>query len=421
MATGKENPKDKQTPVPKGKFRIYSSEAVPDGDQGETQTLPRGTNIDNFVTLLTKQVLVFPSPPTSDLQEIEFDDTDLLASWIKLLDPEGSFSATFDNHTNKNIEAFNFHLKTPWPLTFSSSASALLLSFGTEAGGDGSPRIPKPGLAEDGRLLYFGLDISKSQRCSSTVQNLFDFAEVKTSFPSALAKWNVSLLRDRSDASNKHNAFWFSPVNYNQSIVRLQFSLDNADKDKFQDYIAHSLHAFKFDSVDFVCRKVLTSTKHNGKAVATPKGQVLMQAACLLEPKGRKLRTTAGITFFSGQYDITLMFEEEVKGNNPVGDVLAWLSECVGGGNDFSVVTRLLTQQGGKMFGDHFFLRRIKISLGAPGDGTKTRIKSFSIDIEAKATFGNSCQKPVVFLLNYAWRRGGSKLGSLKGSLWNSK
>lgn len=352
---------------------------------------------------------------------MEFDDTDLLAAWIKFLDPKGSFSATFDNHTDKNIEAFKFHLTTPWHLTFSSSASALLFSFGAEAVGDGGSRIPKPGLAKDGRLLYFGLDITKSRSCTSTVQGLFDFAEVKTSFPSALAKWNVSLLRDPRYAQEKHNALWFSPVNYNQSIVRLQFGLHKDDKDKFQGYIAHSLHAFKLESVDFICRKVLTSSKRNGKTTAMSKGQVLIQAACILEPKGRKLSITAGITFFSGQYDITFMFDEQVKGNNPVSDVLAWLAECAGGGNDFSVVTGLLTQQDGKMFGDNLFLRWIKISLGAPGDGTKTKLKSFSIDIEAKATFGHSGQNDVVFLLNYAWRRGGSKLGSLKGSLWNSK
>ncbi|KAI1098286.1 hypothetical protein F4804DRAFT_132081 [Jackrogersella minutella] len=392
-----------------GKFKIYSSRATPDpGD--ETKVLEEGTGIDNFVTILTKQVLILKTPPTNSNLVVPFDATDDLSTWMHFLDPTADFSLTFDNITDRNIQSFEFHLTKPWDLTFSSSTEALLFSFGPGVGLEGS-RVPSPGVTEEGKMLYFGLDPKRSHTATSSIKELFDFAGIRSSPPSVLADWKVSL--EEENSVPKHNALWFSPVNYYQSIVRLQFGLDATNTAQFQDFIADSLPSFNFEGVDVICKKVLTSAKSNGKPIAVDSGEVLVQAKCSITPKGKELKMTAGISFYSRRYDLTLILDSD----DALGVILEWLAELAG--VDMSFIQPLLDNGG--LFGENLFLRQIKISLEATSGGKKTKLASFSLDIEAKATIGKAKDKPdpVVFLLNYSWRANGAKWGSVKGSLWN--
>ncbi|KAI2465290.1 hypothetical protein F4781DRAFT_35927 [Annulohypoxylon bovei var. microspora] len=392
-----------------GKFKIYSSKATPaPGD--EIKVLDEGTGIDNFVSILTNQVLILKTPPTDSNLVVPFDVSDNLATWMQFLDPTADFSLSFDNVADKNIQSFEFHLTKPWELTFSSSAAALLFSFGPNVGQEGA-RVPAPGVTEEGKMLYFGLDSRYSNTATSTIKELFDFAGIRSSPPSVLADWTVSLEEDSSEP--KRNALWFSPVNYYQSIMRLQFGLDATNTTQFQEFIADSLPSFKFEGVDVICKKVLTSAKSNGKPVAVDSGEVLIQAKCSITPKGKELKVTAGISFYSRRYDLTLMLDSD----DALGVILEWLAELAG--VDMSFIQPLLDDGG--LFGENLFLRQIKISLEATNGGKKTKLSSFSLDIEAKATIGQAKDNPnpVVFLLNYSWRENGAKWGSIKGSLWN--
>ncbi|KAI1092447.1 hypothetical protein F5B19DRAFT_209814 [Rostrohypoxylon terebratum] len=392
-----------------GKFKIYSSKATPDSGD-EIKVLDEGTPIDNFVSILTDQVLILQAPPTESKLVVPFDVSDNLSKWMHSLDPEADFSLSFDNASNKNIQSVEFHITKPWELTFSSSTEALLFSFGPAIGLNG-PRVPIPGVQEDGEMLYLGLDPGHSNTATSTIKGLFDFAGIRSSPPSILADWTVSL--EKEDTPPKRNALWFSPVNYYQSIVRLQFGLDATNKTKFQEIIANSLPSFKFEGVDVICKKVLTSTTSGGKPVAVENGEVLIQAQCSISPKGEELKMVAGINFYSRRYDLTLMLDSD----DALGVILEWLAELSGVKLDF---IQPLLDNGG-LFGKNIFLRRMKIGLESTEGGKKTKLANFSIDIEAKTTLGQAKDKadPVVFLLNYSWNKRGPEWGSIKGSLWN--
>ncbi|KAI0901553.1 hypothetical protein F4806DRAFT_490030 [Annulohypoxylon nitens] len=387
-----------------GKFKIYSSKLTPDPNE-EYKKLVEGTGIDNFVSTLINQVMILKTLPTDSNLIVPFDVSDNLATWMKFQDPAAEFSLSFDNASDKNIQSFGFHLTKPWGLTFSSSTEALLFSFGPNVGLEG-PRVPIPGVNEDGTMLYFGLDPRYSNIATSTIKGLFDFAGIRSSPPSVLANWTVSL--EKEGSSPKRNALWFSPVNYYQSIVRLQFSLDATNTTQFQEFIAGSLPSFKFEGVDVICKKVLTSATSGGKLVAVESGEVSIEAHCSITPKGKELKMSAGISFYSRRYDLTLMLDSD----DALSVILEWLAELAG--VDTSFIQPLLDNGG--LFGKSLFLRQIKVSLEATEGGKETKIASFSLDIEAKTTLGQAKDQPnpVVFLLNYSWINNGPQWGSIK-------
>ncbi|KAI0190074.1 hypothetical protein EV127DRAFT_340291 [Xylaria flabelliformis] len=392
-------------PEGQGKLIVKSSKAKRAKDDIE-KVLETGSEIDNFVSLLAGLILTFSSVPTGPGEAIEFDSVDPFAIWIKFLDSKSTFSATFDDPSTLNITSFDFQMTEPWKLKFSSSASALIFSFG-------EGRIPTPGLMPDGKLLYLGLDPTSSTDISCKLRDVFDFTHTSRPLFTIMKDWGVTLLL--KEAKGKRNALWFCPVNYNQSILKLQFSLHPESVTQFQGYIQEVLPGFNLDAVHFIGKKVLTSGRRNGVIVATPTGEISIHADGHITLKGGDyFKITAGITFFSDRYDLTVRFDSD-KGGGP-GSILSWLATQAGIEN-LDIVQQLLGTENNKLFGDNFYLRQIKMGLGASPEGKITRIRSFSLDIEAKATFGKaSGGDPVVFLLNYSWRKGGPKLGTIRGT-----
>jgi hypothetical protein len=397
-----------------GKLIVKSSKAKSARDDIE-KILEEGGNIDNFVSLLAGRILTFSSVPTQPDETIEFDSGDPFAKWMRFLDSKATFSATFDDPSNLNITSFGFQMTTPWNLKFSSSASALIFSFGDTSGFIGDARVPSPGLMPDGKLLYLGLDPTSSTDISCKLQDIFSFVYPSRSLFSIMKEWGVTLVLE--NAQGKRNALWFCPVNYNQSILRLQFSLHPDSVEQFQGYIQEVLPGFSLDVVYFVSKKVLTSGRRNGAIVATPTGEFSIQAVGHINCGEATFEITTGITFYSDRYDFIVRFAPDKGGG--LGSILTWLAASAKLEN-LDVVQQLLGTDDNKLFGDNVFLRQIKLGLDASPEGKITRIRSFSLDIEAKATFGNaSGGDPVVFLLNYMWRKGGPKLGTIRGRLWN--
>jgi hypothetical protein len=390
-----------------GQFKVYSSNAKHPTRGDDTKVLQEGTGIDNFVSMLIDEVLILQSAPTESNLSVEFDySSDQLATWMRLFDPKATFMLGFDNTTDKNITSFDFHLTTPskWDLTFSSSPTALLFAFGDEGA-----KVPVPGLMPDGNLLYFGLDKSRSKVATATVKDLFRFVGLPASPPSAIENWTTSLKPE--SAASKHNAMWLTPSNYYQTIVRLQFTLDDPSVAVLQTVISQALKSFTFNEVDIICKKVLTRAKSGGKYIAVSDGEVMIEANCSLKPKERELKITAGIVFYVGGYDLTLRFDDQ----DALGVILEWLAELAG--QDFKFIEALVDDEKNSPFGKNIFLRRVKIGLDASIDGLKVAFRRFSLDIEVKASFG---QNPV-FLLSYHWEKKQGTLQSIKGSFWNSE
>lgn len=428
MATG--DPPSPPAP-PSGPFTVYSS-AAKQGGTGSVKTLTAKTNIDNFVRQLSTSSLVFPRAPTSSSPEtIPLDPSDITFKWLTLLDPGGTVSASFHDAATQNIDNFQVHMAAPWDLVFSSDPTFLVTTFGSQGNATVGPvsKVPVPGLKDDGNLLYMGLDPTTAP-VTTSVKELFAFAGLDSPPLSEFAPWGVTLHVSSDPAKPIRNALWYSPLNYDQTILRLQFSLSDADRATLQSYIAKALPSLEFISVDFICRRTITGTTTGGKVSASAEGEVLIETECHLVPKGHDLLVRAGISIFRDQYRLTFQLDEQIKGHSALGDILAWLAECVGlQPDDFSFVTDMIMQQDGKSFGDALELRRIEISLGTKDGGKTPKLMSFRVDIQATATFGHGNGSdgkpkdadPVVFLLTYLWERGGPTFGSIEGRLWNGK
>jgi hypothetical protein len=416
---------------PSGPFIIYSSVAKK-GNTGSIKTLTANTNIDNFVRQLSTSSLVFPKAPNSSSAEtISLDTSDITFKWLTLLDPNGTVSAGFHDATTQDIDNFQVHMAAPWDLVFSSAATSLVTTFGSKGSEALAPvsKVPVPGLEDDGNLLYMGLDPTTTP-VTATVKEVFAFSGLDSPPLSELAPWGLTLRVSNDPAKPIRNALWYSVLNYNQTILRLQFSLSDADRATFQSYIVQALPSIVFKRVDFICRRTITGTTASGITSASSNGEVLIEAECHLKPKDHDLKIRAGISIFHDSYSFTFQLDEQIKGHSALGDILAWLAECIGiQSNDFSFVTDMIMQQNGKSFGDALALRRIKISLGTEDGGKTTKLMSFRVDIQATATFGHENGSdgkprdvdPVVFLLTYSWERGGPTFGSVKGRLWNGK
>ncbi|KAK4665124.1 uncharacterized protein QC763_511180 [Podospora pseudopauciseta] len=416
---------------PSGPFTVYSSVAK-QGGTGSVKTLTAKTNIDNFVRQLSSSSLVFPRAPTSPSPEtIPLDPSDITFKWLTLLDPKGTVSAGFHDAATQDIDNFQVRMAAPWDLVFSSAPTFLVTTFGSEGNPGLAPvsKVPVPGLKDTGSLLYMGLDPTTTP-VTSSVKELFAFAGLKSPPLSEFAPWGVTLRVSSDPAKPIRNALWYSPLNYDQTIFRLQFSLSDADRATLQSYIAKALPSLEFRNVDFICRRTITGMTTGGKISASAQGEVLIETECHLLPKGHDLQIRARISIFHDQYHLTFQLDEQIKGHSALGDILARLAECVGlQSDDFNFVTDMLMQQDGKAFGDALELRQIQIALGTDDGGKTTKLMSFSVDIQATATFGHENgpdgnpkdADPVVFLLTYLWERGGPTFGSIRGSLWNGK
>lgn len=425
-----EDPPSPPAPPP-GPFTVYSSVAK-QGGTGVVKTLTSGTNIDNFVRQLSTSRLVFPRAPSSSSPEtIPLDPSDITFKWLTLLDPNGTVSAGFHDAATQDIDNFQVHMTAPWDMMFSSAPTFLVTAFGSVGSGPlgAASKIPVPGLKDNGNLLYMGLDPT-TKSVTTSVKEIFTFVGLSSPPLSEFAPWGVTLHLSADPEKPIRNALWYSPLNYDQTIVRLQFSLVDPDRTTLQSYIAKALPSLEFRSVDFICRRVITGTTTDGEVSASARGEVLIQTECLLVPKGRDLQIKAGITISQDQYNLTFQLDDQIKGHSALGDILAWLAECVGiQSDDFGFVTDTIMQQDGKSFGDAVTLRQIKMGLGTEDGGKTPKLVSFSVDIQAIATFGHGKGSdgqpkdadPIAFLLTYSWERGGPTFGSIHGRLWNGK
>lgn len=391
------------------KYYIYSSSSG-QSSSSTVQVLAAGTNTDNFVSQLPNQVIILSSTPNLTST---FDSTDLWYQWMSKFDPAGTFSLTVDNATDKKIQSFQFKFTSPWDVTFSSSADALLYSFGTQQGTDGA-RVPVPGLPSDGSLLYCGLDASKTGTLTSTVKGLFSYAGLPgmASFlPSSIADMSVTL--DASKASEKHNALWFNPSFHMQTTVRLQFGIDAAGQ--LQTVLNDALPGFSITSADAIVKKVLMSAVTEKGPMGLDQGQVFFSLVCSVKPKDSSaVDMVAGVECRESGFSLTF----QMNSSDALPKILAWLAGLIS--DDLGIVQDILKKD--QVFDDSVYLRMMKVCLDTSEDPKKPTLASFEIDIEVKANFGKGSDgKAVVFLVTYSWSRDGGKLGSIRGQLWNCK
>ncbi|KAM0188806.1 hypothetical protein ACHAPI_010415 [Fusarium lateritium] len=419
--------------IVKGKYRFYGSEAT-DPSHDDAQTLDAGSNIDNFANRLPGHSITLNTVPIGNNEDdVQFDDSDGLATWMTNLDPKGTFKLTLKKSPDPSkgpwdIIAFNFQLTSPWNAVFSSAEEALRFSF------ESLFQVPVPGLEPDGAMLYFGLDAEKTpQDLSSTIKELFDFSGSLLKPNSIIADWKVALKlqskesKGASEKSNedigaggKRNGLWISPSKSLQTIVRLQFSLGETDRNTFNDIIGKPLKGLALESLDAVCKKTLVLTETNSGNKAVSQGQVMFVAQCKIASDGKEVPVVASIEFYAFNYNIII----QLNSKDAFQGILLWLTSLVPG-LDLKFISTFLLEN--DIFKDKgVYPRQITVTLDCDSEGKNTKLASFSFDIEVKAGFGQtppeqpgaSATTPV-FLISYSWSRGGPKWGSLQGRLWN--
>lgn len=389
------------------KYRIYSSNAGETPGEG-VQILALQTNTDKFVSSLKNKVIILEAKPNP---VANFDTSDEWLKWFTKFSPTGKLSLKVDDTTAMNIQAFEFEFSDPWNIKFSSSIEALNFSFGAPAAGADLARIPVPGIS--GAMLYCGLDPSENGVVKSSVQNLFQYvglADSVSSLPLSLASSSVTL--DVQSANKNYNALWFNPSFGLQTTVRLQFQLDVAKL--LQDFLNTTLPGLEIQTTYVICKKVFVAAEAESGPVGVDQGQVIFSVQCSVTPNDTpEVNMIVGIEFKGSSITLTFLLDDE----DSLLGILLWLGGLIS--EDLGSVKDLLTKDS---VVEGFNLRRMTIGLEIAGNAEKTILSNFELDIEVSANAGRGPeQKPVVFLLTYAWTSGGDKLGSIQGQLWTCK
>ncbi|EAQ91833.1 hypothetical protein CHGG_00068 [Chaetomium globosum CBS 148.51] len=397
------------------KYTIYSSKAGKSPGDNVHVLSPSPKNIDNFLSLLPDEALVLSAKPTGTTATL--DASDKWATWMTNWDASGELSMTYDNATNLNIQYFQFHIKAPWNVTFSSSADALKFSFGTTSMG-GDSLVPSPGMTDAGSPIYFGLDPKETPGdLKSSVGELFKFAGLDALGKNLPIK-GLDLLKTTLKLSNtdgpQRNALWFSPEQHLKTTMRLQFELDSADA--LENALTSVLKGLEFQSFSIACKKTLVFLETNNGATAVTGGDVNFEMQCSVQHGGSepvKMLLCLQLTRFSYQLTFKIDSKDGLEG------IIAWLASLIPGGGGVDAIEQIFGMTG-DLFTKHIFLRRLKIGVSTAGKSPK--LSSVGLDIEVSSDQvgqGSSKSQRAAFLITYSWLAGMGGAGSLNGGFWN--
>ncbi|KAH6844551.1 hypothetical protein B0I37DRAFT_377763 [Chaetomium sp. MPI-CAGE-AT-0009] len=400
------------------KYTIYSSHAHQTPGDNVHVLSPTPKNIDAFVSALPDEAIVLSAKPTGTSATL--DASDKWAKWMTHLDLNGDseLSITYDNATALNIQSFQFHIKAPWDVAFSSSAEALKYAFGTTAVG-GDPLVPSPGIADNGSPLYFGLDPQATpEDLKSSVGKLFEFVGLDTlgkNLPIKGLDLLTTTLKRSSPTGPKRNALWFSPEQHLKTTVRLQFELDSADT--LEAALTSILPGLQFQSFSIACRKTLVFLDTNNGAKAVTGGDVDFEMECSVQHGGSDpVKMLAALQLSPFSYQLTF----KVDSKNALEGIVEWLASLIPGGGGVDSISKIFDKTG-TLFTDHIFLRRLKV--GVRTSGKSPQLTSVGLDIEVSSgEFGHGSSQVgdrAAFLITYSWSAGMGGLGSINGGFWN--
>ena len=394
-------------------YFIYASDAGK--SEGEdVHVLLAGSDTDKFISSLPSNGIFLNSKP--DASAI-FDSTDLWAQWMNNFDANGQLSLAWDDQVSKNIQSFQYQFPfSSAKVTFSSTAECINNAFGplTTIGGPLQTKIPVPGIGTNGDILYYGLDTAGMSTLSSTVADLFTYANVADLIdllPAALSGASVSL--DPTKAFKQRDALWVRPSFGFQTTVRFSFQLDNYQL--LQDLLTKALPGLALPTVSVVCKKVLTAgTTASGTATFTTGSVVFYANGNIHPPSGSNVELSASVELSGNEISLTFL----ITGNDALDGILSWLGNLISSDLGKSVQD-LLGKDG--VFGSAN-LRRVRLSLEAH-DPANPALSSFGFDVEVPANFGqdDTNKQQVTFLLSYFYSKDTGPLGMLSGQFWPGK
>ncbi|PLN77512.1 hypothetical protein BDW42DRAFT_196492 [Aspergillus taichungensis] len=395
-----------------GKYPIYSTKSPKKGEF----TVTADSNIDKFLAFLESQSIVLEKKPDPSAK---VDDSDDLKQWFDKFGKDSQITVNVEiSEQTQQITSLEFGFTMPWDgsptVCFSSSSEAIDFSFGGPATIQGAPsaRVPIPGIDEDGKLLYCGLDPNQTgENIQITVGDVLKYVgqEARASaMPAGLA--DMKLTMDPIKEAGKRNALWFNASFYSETTLRLQFHVDGATS--LKQLLETKLPGFTVEAVDVICKKTLIAAQTEDGPAAVDQGDIAFDVQCKITPKGNSaIGVNAALEFLPGSIRMTLQFNSE---SDPLGGILAWLVGLIG--NDVDLVKDLMA----KDIFQNVKLRQMSLTVDTEGESGPS-LSSFGLSIEVSANFGQvSGGKPALFLVSYSWVRGGEKFGTVLGKLWTS-
>ncbi|XXG94182.1 hypothetical protein Hte_000434 [Hypoxylon texense] len=388
------------------KYTIYSSDSDTHSPD-DSFVLPANTFIDKFVSCLETKSIALKTKPTPN-SDTPFDGSDKLAEWFSRLDKAGTFSLLLDptlSDKEKALQEFTFKFTAPWGLTFSSSAEALKSTFGEQGS-----TIEIPGVDEQLKL-YCGL-LPPDSDIKSIVKDAFEYvglSEVVEDLPSTLGGLTMTLAP--KEIAGNRNAMWFEPAYSLQTIIRLQFKLDN--QSDLEEIFHDAIPGFRITDATVVAKKIFTQGITAGDPIGVDKGSVVFVADCTISNKGEEVQAEmkAGIEFSSSSITLRLKMSKP----DALQAILTWLGDLVS--EDVGSITSLF----GNIF-DGINLQQVVIGLSTDEDKNKPTLESFRIDTEVAGNFGQVNNKKPVFLASFVWSAGpyGGMGSTMRAQLWNS-
>ncbi|KAH6632440.1 hypothetical protein F5144DRAFT_650477 [Chaetomium tenue] len=377
-----------------GKYAICASSASPPPKKGEGRVLKEKTALDTFVAALPSKKIDLTSEPDPKTPS-PVDAADDIAAWLVRIDENPEVSIAFapnDKKDDLDLESFQVKLATPWPMTFSSTTDLLKAAF------DDASSVSVPGLDSDGVWLVLGLygDIKSTPVINATVQDLFDCACIPD-----MAKCVPELLLDLSvtldpTVGKKRNALWFRPSYALQTIIRLQFTINEIKS--VGHFVERFLPGLTVVEADAVCKQnwALSDTSKGERAVSN--GEVIFTIRCDIqdEPSGTPVRLTAGLEFSESIITMTFVIDtpnSPTDDGNPESDLanptllvlLKWLGGLIN--DDIKGFFDKALAKDGVL--SRIRLRRLIVILDTAQDVDNPKLSSVAVDVEiATKSFG---------------------------------
>ena len=392
-----------------GKYYLWSSNAQKDHNVNG-QALETGSREDKFVSLLKKGFIVLAAEPTETNPVVEIDHSDVLSKWLSILnnvmEPGFKFSVKFNK--DKKIESFHFTFSNPWALPLASTADGLQYSFG-----DGAKQISPPGISEDGKTLFCGLDSSQLESLDPTVHAVISYSGLVSMLehlPKPILNMKVHL--DNKIAQHNRTALWFFAAPFYKTTFRAQFKLGTLQALQNELQVIRNL---TIDDASIVCKRVVGAIESKEGMIPVNKGQIVFFATCRIG--SAQFGMSTAIAWLETYIIITLRPK-----NSGVIEAFVAVLEWIAGFTEAKLDVKTLLEESKAFDVSGVKLRSVSITIDL-GEGRNpiTAVSDVNVSIEVPAKFGQNQQteQTVVFLVSYSWSKDAGGLGTLQGRLWN--
>ncbi|KAF3155393.1 hypothetical protein TWF751_003250 [Orbilia oligospora] len=265
--------------------------------------------------------------------------------------------------------------------------------------------------------MVFGLNPS----CSSfkiplsEVAGFFGFSEENYKILSlaCLGGMAMALDVDTAEARPKsRNAVWFRPTQNNETIIRLQFTVETPEilNNWFQDKI----DGFKVSNIKVIGSKKVYLDDAIEDSYLSVEGDLSFVADLTIGD------LTIKLSIRILRDSISLRLQNDTLAKDTVARVLSWLETKLGL-TDLDLSAWLQSAGADTLDLDSVTFRKLEITIGLDEAGKLNGVESFLLSFQVLMKIGRFDEdkgQPLVFLFDFGWSPGQGP--NLKGALWSS-